>query len=266
MLTSAFAALGAGQGAGGGRLPPAMGRTGSGGGAVAATGVSRSGARSATGVGTPLAQVRSRRRRCGCPPARWQAKEVGADAKVSSSQIVAISFPLYKLPAKTTPTRASRLVLDAALRVRSSRHVPASRRPDHRTDATRRARAAPHVGRRRVASVVAARLLFRPDVRREHAVEVPVPARAPHSINLRELRLGGVSAWQDRPAAPHAACARSAWHTQGRSEHNPKPQHDPKAKAKPTPTSSPDHARSRSSRPSTAQMPRCESRSAGESG
>ena len=203
---------------------------------------------------------------CGCPPARWQAKEVGADAKLSSSQIVAISFPLYKLPAKTTPTRASRLVLDAALRVRSSRHVPASRRPDHRTDATRRARAAPHVGRRRVASVVAARLLFRPDVRREHAVEVPVPARAPHSINLREPRLGGVSAWQDRPAAPHAACARSAWHTQGRSEHNPKPQHDPKAKAKPTPTSSPDHARSRSSRPSTAQMPRCESRSAGESG
>ena len=157
-------------------------------------------------------------------------------------------------------TRASRLVVDAALRVRSSRHVPASRRPDHRTDATRCARAAPHVGRRRVACVVAARLLFRPDVRREHAVEVPVPARAPHSINLREPRLGGVSAWQDRPAAPHAACARSAWHTQGRSEHNPKP------KPKPTPTSSPDHARSRSSRPSTAQMPRCESRSAGESG
>ena len=128
--------------------------------------------------------------------------------------------PLLQLPAKTTPsarTRASRLVVDAALRVRSSRHVPASRRPDHRTDATRCARAAPHVGRRRVACVVAARLLFRPDVRREHAVEVPVPARAPHSINLREPRLGGVSAWQDRPAAPHAACARSAWHTQGQS-------------------------------------------------
>jgi hypothetical protein len=47
---------------------------------------------------------------------------------------------------------------------------------------------------------------------------------------------------------------------QGRSEHKPKP------KPKPTPTSSPNHARSRSSRPSTAQMPRCESRSAGESG
>ena len=41
---------------------------------------------------------------------------------------------------------------------------------------------------------------------------------------------------------------------------------NPKPKPKPTPTSSPDHARSRSSRPSTAQMPRCGSRSAGESG
>ena len=49
MLTSAFAAVGAGRGAGGGRLPPAMGKAGSGGGAVAATEVSRTGARSAKG-------------------------------------------------------------------------------------------------------------------------------------------------------------------------------------------------------------------------
>ena len=49
MLTSAFAAVGAGRGAGGGRLPPAMGKAGSGGGAVAATEVSRTEARSSKG-------------------------------------------------------------------------------------------------------------------------------------------------------------------------------------------------------------------------
>ena len=104
----------------------------------------------------------------GCPPARWQPRGVGADGGLSSS---VVGLPVSSAGSAPPPptsrqddairaTRASRLVVDAALRVRSSRHVPASRRPDHRKDATRCARAAPHVGRRRVACVVAARLLF----------------------------------------------------------------------------------------------------------
>ena len=166
MLTSAFAAVGAGRGAGGGRLPPAMGNAGSGGGAVAATESRARGHARPRGVCTPARSGGALAKTAVRLPASAVAGERGVAAagvrlglRVSSAG----SAPLLQLPARTTPsarTRASRLVVDAALRVRSSRHVPASRRPDHRKDATRCARAAPHVGRRRVACVVAARLLF----------------------------------------------------------------------------------------------------------
>ena len=88
MLTSAFAAVGAGRGAGGGRLPPAMGNAGSGGGAVAATESRARGHARPRGVCTPARGGGALAKTAvSCPPARWQPRGVGADGGLSSSVV-----------------------------------------------------------------------------------------------------------------------------------------------------------------------------------